>query len=68
MARELPEIEQRKFAMLKTLRTAVRLSHALAADAELNKLLPAAEKEFDRAVQRGELPDPVTFSRAMLRG
>ena len=54
--------------MLKTLRAAVRLKHSIAADNELNTLLPDAEAAFDAAVQRGELPDPVVFGEEVLRG
>jgi hypothetical protein len=42
-------------ALLKTARTLTRLKHSLAADQELNDLLPMTLREFDDAVARGEL-------------
>lgn len=41
----------------KTLRTLVRLKHSLAADEELNRVLPETLHEFDAALTRGELQD-----------
>jgi hypothetical protein len=51
------DIELRRAALLKAARSAVRLKHSLAADAELNELLPRVETAFMQAVQRGELPE-----------
>jgi len=53
------EIEQSKAEMTKVARAMVRLKHTLAADRELNEVLPRIEKEFDKRVQRGELPGAV---------
>lgn len=47
------ELERAKVA--KTARTLVRLKHSLAADEELNRVLPETLQEFDAAVTRGEL-------------
>jgi hypothetical protein len=51
--------ELRRFAMIKALRSMIRLRFSLLADAELNRVLPEAEKAFDKALQRGELPDAI---------
>ena len=51
--------------MLKTVRTAIRLKHSLAADRELNEALPRAEKAFNEAVMKGELPDPLSIKAAV---
>ncbi len=50
------DIEVRKTALLKAARSLVRLRHSLAADAELNEVLPRVAREFDRSVQDGTLP------------
>jgi len=52
--RRLGEIELQRAQMLKALRSAIRLKHALRADEELNEKLPTFEAEFDRAVQAGK--------------
>jgi hypothetical protein len=49
------EVEMNRAALLKTARTLTRLKHSLAADQELNDLLPMTLREFDDAVARGEL-------------
>lgn len=59
------KVEQRRAEILKTIRTAVRLEHSLAADRELNELLKPAEDEFNRRVQLGELPDAPTILEAI---
>lgn len=50
------DIALRKAALMKAARSAVRLKHSLAADAELNALLPELERRFDAQVQNGYLP------------
>lgn len=59
------EAELRKAQMVKTIRAAVRLSHSLEADAELNETIPEAEKQFDLSLQRGVLPDPSDIIRQL---
>lgn len=49
--------------MLKTIRTAVRLRHSLAADAELNEILPKADAQFFKKIQKGELPDAIDLKK-----
>ncbi len=44
-----------KARMLKTARYLIRLKHSLAADEELNNILPDMSGEFDTALQNGEL-------------
>jgi len=59
------KVDQARAEMLKTVRTAIRLKHSLAADRELNEALPRAEKAFNEAVMKGELPDPLSIKAAV---
>jgi hypothetical protein len=47
--------EMERARITKTARTWVRLKHSLAADEELNSILPDTLAEFDEALARGEL-------------
>lgn len=47
--------ELEKQRITKTLRTLVRLKHSLAADEELNNVLPDTLAEFDTALASGKL-------------
>lgn len=38
----------------KSARTLIRLKHSLAADEQINEILPATLAEFDEALARGE--------------
>jgi hypothetical protein len=49
------EAEMNRQAIMKITRTMVRLKYSLAADKEINQLLPDRLDEFDAALQRGEL-------------
>jgi hypothetical protein len=49
------EAEMNRAAITKITRTMVRLKHSLAADEEINRLLPDRIDEFDAALARGEL-------------
>lgn len=60
------DIALRRAAVLKAARSMVRLRHSIAADEELNELLPAIEREFDSAVARGLLPDSSAVLRRFL--
>lgn len=60
------DIALQRAAVLKAARSMVRLRHSIAADEELNELLPAIEREFDSAVSRGLLPDPSAVLRRFL--
>lgn len=51
------EVEMRRHRVVKTARTLVRLKHSLAADEELNLLLPPTLAEFDEATSRGKKLD-----------
>lgn len=51
------DIELRRDALMKTARSAIRLRHSLAADEELNTVLPELERAFNARVQRQELPE-----------
>ena len=62
------EIELRKAALLKAARSAVRLRHSLAADEELNRVLPEVERLFTQSVQKGELPEVAALLTAVING
>lgn len=51
--RQRTDNEQTKANMLKAARTAIRLKHSLAADEELNEMLPEIEDRIDRALASG---------------
>jgi hypothetical protein len=55
MPRRLTIAELERAGIAKTTRTLVRLKHSLAADEELNTLLPATLDDFDEALAAGEL-------------
>lgn len=50
----LTDIDIQRAAMLKAARAAIRLKHALAADAEIAKRLPELESAIDYALQTGK--------------
>lgn len=47
--------EMEKAKITKAARTLIRLKHSLAADEEINAVLPDTLEEFDEALARGEL-------------
>lgn len=47
--------EMRRAATAKTTRTLIRLKHSLAADEEINAVLPDTLDELEDALQRGEV-------------
>lgn len=53
--KQLTDIELTKQQVLKAVRNAVRLRHSLAADRELNEVLPSVALEFEAAVKSGEV-------------
>lgn len=57
--------DQARANLLKTIRAAVRLRHSIEADEELNRLLPEAEKKFNAAVLRGEVPALAAIRKAV---
>lgn len=59
------KVDQARVNMLKVIRTAVRLKHSIAADEELNEVLPRAEAKFNAAVMAGRLPSPVDVKKAL---
>jgi hypothetical protein len=65
MATQKDDIALRKAALLKAARSAVRLKHSIAADYELNNVLPALESSFDADVLRGILPEVAESLRNM---
>lgn len=54
--KEKDQIEMERASVLKAWRSMIRLKHALAADAEINTALPAAERVFNASVAQGRLP------------
>lgn len=49
------EAELEKAAIIKATRTLVRLKHSLAADREINEVLPDRLDQFNNALQSGTL-------------
>lgn len=49
--------EMERTKLVKTARTLIRLKHSLAADEEINAVLPDTVAEFDDALARGELKE-----------
>jgi hypothetical protein len=49
--------EMEKAKIMKATRTLIRLKHSLAADEEINAVLPDTLEEFDAAHARGELKE-----------
>lgn len=49
--------EMEKAKITKTARTIIRLKHSLAADEEINLVLPPTLEEFDEALARGEFKE-----------
>ena len=47
--------ELEEYKITKTLRTVIRLKHSLAADEEINDLIPDTVHSFREALTRGEL-------------
>ncbi len=54
MAKPYNEFEVYRAAALKAYRSAIRLKHSLAADAELAQVLPVVEAAIDLAMIAGE--------------
>lgn len=52
--RKTPE-EMERARIAKIQRTLIRLRHSIAADEEINRVLPDTLDDFDAALQRGEL-------------
>lgn len=52
--RRTTELERQRTAMLKAARSAIRLKHSLAADAEIAEKLPDLEERIDAALANGE--------------
>jgi hypothetical protein len=49
------DIEMERHRILKVSRALIRLKHSLAADLEINEVLPDKLAEFDIALQQGQL-------------
>jgi hypothetical protein len=57
--------DQARANMLKILRTAIRLKHSIAADEEMNDLLPKAQAKWDKAIQNGNRPEAIAIKTAL---
>lgn len=55
--RKKTQAEMERHKITKMVRTLVRLKHSLAADEELNAVLPDTLEEFEEALARGELTE-----------
>lgn len=53
--RKRTEAEMERAKLIKAGRTIIRLKHSLAADKEINDLLPDTVAEFDQALANGQL-------------
>lgn len=53
--RRKSEAEMERARVIKVQRTLIRLKHSLAADEELNEVLPDTLSEFDKAIAGGQL-------------
>lgn len=51
--------QQKMYEGVRILRAAIRLKHSIAADRELNEVLPEFEKKFIIALQKGQVPETV---------
>lgn len=60
------EMEKAKIA--KAARTLIRLKHSLAADEEINEVLPDTLSEFDDALNKGDLLQLKTDLAKVLEG
>lgn len=49
------EAEMERHRIKKTAQTLIRLKHSLAADEEINRVLPDTLEQFDEALANGEL-------------
>lgn len=61
MARAKDPVEVELAAVVKTVRTSIRTKHSVAADKEINEVIPEVEKAFYSAVQRGKTYKPPVF-------
>jgi len=61
--RQRDSLEVESFILLKVARAAIRMKHSIAAERELNDVLPTLEKAFWQKVQQGELPDQATAAK-----
>lgn len=60
--------ELKRAQVTKATRALIRLRHSLAADVEINAVLPDTLEEFDRALARGELKGLVASLDDVLGG
>lgn len=59
--------ELKKSQLTKATRTLIRLKHSLAADEEINTVIPDTLAEFDDALARGELKELVADLNDVLK-
>ncbi len=67
MRKRTPE-EMERSKVMKTTRTVIRLKHSLAADEEINAVLPDTLTEFEDKIARGELKEVATKLEDVLSG
>ena len=65
MTRRKGSVEEAWAATAKTLRAAIRLKHSIAADKELNGVLPEVKRRFDRDVLQGRLPQSIDVQKIL---
>lgn len=59
------KVDQARANTLKIARAAIRLKHSIAADTEINDVLPQIEAEFNERVANDELPDPLDIKKTL---
>jgi hypothetical protein len=59
----MTRIQRARISFIKTIRAAVRLKHSIAADNELDRVLPVKLEAFERFLQRGKLPTPIDIEK-----
>ena len=62
MAVHKDKFSMQRLFVIKAARSAIRLKHTLAADAEINERLPEIEREFDKAISQGKAFKLDTFA------
>lgn len=63
--KKLDKVDRARADLMKIVRSAVRLKHSLAADEELNEVLPAAEIRFNAQILKGQLPPEIDIKKAL---
>ena len=63
--KQLDKVDRARADLKKIVRSIIRLKHSLAADEELNEVLPRAEIRFNAHILKGELPEPIEIKKIL---